>query len=65
MSLCSVGIMGTIYERINDINLMEMMNIRAGAKYSFDIERIQSKFSIGNVLNIQLRQASSFEWVKI
>ena len=55
MELCSVGIMGTQYVR--DQTIPEFLEIRKTGITSLTINNIYSSMSIGNDLNINLRQA--------
>ena len=59
MSLCSVGIMGTQYVR--DQNLSQTIEIEKDSLTSLTISNIYSAISIGNQLNINLRQPADKE----
>ena len=53
VSMCSFGIMGTKYARIT--NVAKNFTIFAGATYSFDVQKITSQETLGNLLDIQMR----------
>ena len=59
MELCSIGIMGTQY--IRDETLPETIEIDSEGLMTLTIPNIYSAMSIGNQLDIKLRQASGFE----
>ena len=59
MELCSVGIMGTKYTR--DQTLPETLEIQSDGLTTLTITNIYSAMSIGNQLDINLRQASGNE----
>ena len=59
MELCSIGIMGTQYNR--DEILPETIEIDSEGLTTLEIPDIYSAMSIGNQLDIKLRQASGSE----
>ena len=59
MELCSVGVMGTKYVR--DQTLSETIEIFKDKIHELTIPNIYSEISIGNLLDINLRQASGNE----
>ena len=59
MELCSIGIMGTQY--IRDETLPETIEIDSEGLMTLTIPNIYSAMSIGNQLDIKLRQASGSE----
>ena len=65
LSICALGIMGTRYIRDSQVPLA--LEVKAGATYSFEVEKLRSEFRIGNVIDVNLRQDSShkLDWVSI
>ena len=59
MELCSVGVMGTKYVR--DQTLSQSIEVQKDGLSSLTISNIYSAISIGNQLNINLRQPTDKE----
>ena len=59
MSLCNLGIMGTKYEH-NEPPPTEI-TLEKGSTKTFDISHITSTLTIGNTLQINIRQRSGFQ----
>ena len=61
--ICHVGIFGTRYLR--DQTIESSVTVQAGDSYTMNIDHIYSEESIGNTLDIKLRQpeASTLSWV--
>ena len=58
VSICSVGIYGTYYERSKPLfshGSNELYFMTYDEPYTFDVEHIQSRLAIGNTLNIKIR----------
>ena len=65
ISICSVGVFGTKY--IRNTALETEIKIVADTVKNLEVPRIQSQFTIGNELNINLRQkpGSEVSWAQI
>ena len=66
MSICSLGIFGTKYERPTSIPTQLKLN-KYLTEYVLKVDHIASTYSIGNTLNIKIRikDSISFPWVSI
>ena len=56
MSICSLGIMGTKYERATEIP--DEVTMDANTEYTLAYAPLVSKYPIGNTIDIRLRQGS-------
>ena len=61
VSVCTIGVYGTKYARSSTVP--ESLEMVSGDAQTVSIERIQSSLSIGNELDIQLRQSSNLDFV--